>query len=54
MTTNYIDKNGNYINVKNLSLRQIYERGLDEGYKKGYVDGTLRQGDISKLTGGNT
>ena len=54
MTTNYIDKNGNYINVENLSLRQIYERGLDDGYKKGYVDGTLRQGDISTLTGGNT
>lgn len=28
---NYIDKKGNYINCENLSLRAIYDRGIDEG-----------------------
>lgn len=28
---NYIDSKGNYINVENLSLRQIYERGIEAG-----------------------
>lgn len=27
---NYIDKKGNYINCENLSLRAIYDRGIDE------------------------
>lgn len=49
--TNYFDEHGNYINIENLSLRQIYERGFDEGFKKGYVDGALHKDtDISQLT----
>ena len=40
---NYIDKNGNYINVENLPLIDIYNRGAEEGYKKGYIDGSLHQ-----------
>lgn len=28
---NYFDKDGNYINVENLSLAEIYERGKQEG-----------------------
>ena len=48
---NYIDSNGNYINVENLSLREIYERGFDEGFKKGYIEGSLhKDSDISKMT----
>ena len=60
---NYFDDKGNYINVENLSLREIFERGFDEGYKKGYPDGALHNKDmtpseyadlyISKLMGGN-
>lgn len=38
---NYFDEKGNYINIENLSLKQIYERAFDEGYKKGYIDGAL-------------
>lgn len=41
MTSNYFDDKGNYINIENLSLKQIYERAFDEGYKKGYIDGAL-------------
>lgn len=37
---NYFDKNGNYINIENLSLAEIYLRASEEGYKKGYVDGS--------------
>lgn len=52
---NYFDKNGNYINIENLSLSEIYKRASAEGYKKGYADaciGTINAGsqtDISKL-----
>lgn len=28
---NYIDKDGNYQNVENLTLRQIYDRGIEKG-----------------------
>ena len=42
MKKNYIDEKGNYINVENLSLAEIYNRGREEGYKKGYVDGSLK------------
>ena len=31
---NYIDNKGNYINNENLSLREIYERGIEEGKKR--------------------
>lgn len=55
---NYFDEKGNYINVENLSLREIFERGFDEGYKKGYPDGALHNlggissqiSDISAMT----
>lgn len=48
---NHIDEKGNYINSENLTLRQIWERGFDEGFKKGYIEGALhKDGDISKLT----
>ena len=48
---NHIDDKGNYINSENLTLRQIYEHGFDEGYKKGYIEGALhKDSDISKLT----
>lgn len=38
---NYFDDKGNYINVENLSLAEIFNRGREEGYKKGYIDGSL-------------
>ena len=40
---NYIDEKGNYINVENLSLIEIYNEGRVEGYKKGFIDGTLNK-----------
>jgi len=47
---NHFDEKGNYINCENLTLKEIYERGFDEGYKKGYVDGTLHKDtDISGI-----
>ena len=30
---NYIDEKGNYINIENLSLKQIYDRGFEAGKK---------------------
>lgn len=40
---NYIDEKGNYHNVENLSLTDIYQHGfyegLNVGYKNGYVKG---------------
>ena len=39
--TNYFDEHGNYINVENLSLSEIYKRGAEEGYKKGYIDASI-------------
>ncbi len=30
---NYIDERGNYHNIENLTLRQIYDRGAEEGYR---------------------
>lgn len=30
---NYIDKNGNYHNIENLTLAEIYRKGVDDGYK---------------------
>lgn len=53
---NYFDKNGNYINVENLSLADIYKRAAEEGYKKGYIDANLEMAsaehgaDLAKLT----
>lgn len=41
MAKNYFDKDGNYINVENLSLAEIYLRAAEEGYKKGYVDASI-------------
>ena len=60
---NYFDDKGNYINVENLSLREIYERGFDEGFKRGYLEGALHNKEMTpseyadlyfaKLMGGN-
>ena len=36
MKTNYIDSQGNYHNVENLTLAQIYERGFRDG--KAYME----------------
>lgn len=30
---NYIDEKGNYHNIENLTLAQIYDRGVEEGYR---------------------
>ena len=30
---NYIDEKGNYHNVQNLTLTQIYDSGVEEGYR---------------------
>lgn len=30
---NYIDEKGNYHNVENLTLAQIHDRGVEEGYR---------------------
>ena len=47
---NHFDEKGNYINCENLTLKEIYERGFDEGFKKGYVDGALHKDtDISAM-----
>lgn len=32
-TKNYIDEKGNYHNIENLTLAQIYDRGVEEGYR---------------------
>lgn len=45
---NYIDEKGNYINIENLSLAEIYNEGKVEGYKKGFIDGTLNRGGFIK------
>lgn len=38
MAKNYFDKNGNYINVENLSLAEIYHRGYQDGAEDGLQD----------------
>ena len=30
---NYIDEKGNYHNIQNLTLAQIYDSGVEEGYR---------------------
>ena len=40
---NYFDKDGNYVNIENLTLTEIFNRGKAEGYKKGFVDGSLAE-----------
>lgn len=30
---NYIDEKGNYHNIENLTLAQIHDRGVEEGYR---------------------
>lgn len=60
--SNYFDKDGNYINVENLSLADIYHQAFELGvaskpsederslqYSKGYQDGFL---EAKKLFGG--
>ena len=40
---NHFDKNGNYINVENLSLAEIYHRGYQDGSEDG-LNGIRPQG----------
>lgn len=35
---NYIDEKGNYQNIENLTLIQIYNQGYNEGYRDGTLD----------------
>ena len=35
---NHFDKNGNYINIENLSLAEIYNRGYQDGSEDGLND----------------
>jgi len=30
---NYIDEKGNYHNIQNFTLTQIYDSGVEEGYR---------------------
>lgn len=30
---NYIDEKGNYHNIQNMTLAQIYDSGVEEGYR---------------------
>lgn len=41
---NHFDKNGNYINVENLSLAEIYHRGYQDGSEDG-LEGIRPQGE---------
>lgn len=48
MTTdrkNYIDEKGNYHNVENLSLANIYQHGFYEGKKACYYKGHVPEAD---------
>lgn len=33
MSKNYFDEHGNYMNVENLTLGEIYKRGYEDGVK---------------------
>ena len=33
MSKNYFDEHGNYMNVENLTLGEIYKRGYEDGFK---------------------
>lgn len=44
---NHFDKNGNYINVENLSLAEIYHRGYQDGSEDG-LKGIRPQGKWEK------
>ena len=45
---NYFDQNGNYINIENLSLAEIYARASAEGYKRGYTDAKIGEMRLSE------
>lgn len=47
---NHFDEKGNYVNVENLTLRQIFEQGFDTGYKRGYIDGALHKDESIPAT----
>ena len=36
---NYVDDRGNYQNVENLTLKQIYDRAYKQGYEWGKYEG---------------
>lgn len=48
---NYIDEKGNYHNIQNLTLTQIYDSGVEEGYRvakgKGHWLVIERNGNIT-------
>ena len=47
---NYIDKSGNYVNIENLTLTEIFNRGRGEGYKAGYVHGCLSRPELDNIS----
>ena len=42
---NYIDEKGNYHNIENLTLAQIYDRGVEEGYRIAKMEGQNHEQD---------
>lgn len=44
-TKNYIDEKGNYHNIENLTLTQIYDRGVEEGYRIAKMEGQNHEQD---------
>ena len=44
-THNYVDDNGNYQNVENLSLREIYNRGYEHGLAHGKISEQKQRGE---------
>lgn len=50
-TKNYIDEKGNYHNIQNLTLAQIYDSGVEEGYRIAKQEDSgnddIRRGDSS-------
>lgn len=49
-TKNYIDKSGNYVNIENLTLTEIFNRGREEGYKAGYIHGSLSRPELMNIS----
>ena len=42
---NYIDERGNYHNIENLTLAQIYDKGVEEGYRIAKMEQEARKYD---------
>lgn len=43
---NYVDERGNYQNIENLTLMQIYNRGFQKGFEEGKREGANKVIDI--------